>query len=509
MKRVISLIALLLIVCISSCAIADDVRSVDGYTYKLKGNGTVTIIGFDWNRNRGDIYIPSMLDGYTVTAIDKEAFANGKMYGSNPVIVVLPNTITMIGEKAFFNSNISSVNIPLSVQSIGKGAFAYCSISKFAVEPGHNYFATIDGVLYNKKNKTLMAYPSQIAQDVVIPEGIVKIDDYAFAGMQLGQYSYDPKVEGIIQFNEMFPLTITEIGDYAFADSTIYYSTKVKSNSGVYLLPASISSVGNHAFVNCVFKKGTYGENDPRAIVIGDGITRVGDAAFMNCRWYDGFDFELNISGCEYVDRIGNYAFATPFIGSDYDNVQINFPVRILEIGSRAFEKNYRINAKNWMEGMWLGDWAFYNTTVYSDVDVGAYYQEIPAILDIPGSITRIPEGAFASVVGNQSNTIEEVIIREGVTQICDRAFNGMSALKKVSLPNTLQEIGSEAFVNCSNLSELTIPDTVSSIGDNAFDRTKVILTVEEGTYPALWASENGYSYKYLQNEDTDWLTGN
>jgi len=509
MKRILSLVVLLLIVCISSCANADDVRSVDGYTYKLKGNGTVTIIGFDWNRNRGDIYIPSMLDGYTVTAIDQEAFAHGKMYGSDPVIVVLPNTITMIGEKAFFNSNVSSVNIPLSVQSIGKGAFAYCSISKFAVEPGHNYFATIDGVLYNKKNKTLMAYPSQIAQDVVIPEGIVKIDDYAFAGTQLGEYTYDPTAEGVVQFNEMFPLTITEIGDYAFAGSTIYYSTKVKSDSGVCILPASVSSVGNHAFENCVFKKGSYGESDPHSIVIGDGIMRFGDAAFINCRWYDGFSFELNITGSDHVDRVGNYAFASPFIGSDYDDVQINLPMRVLDIGSRAFERTYRINAKYWTDAMWLGDWAFYNTTVYSDISIGAYYQETPAILDIPGSIASIPEGAFASVVGNESNTIEEVIIHEGVTQIAERAFNGMGALKKVSLPDTLQEIGSEAFVNCGSLSELTIPDTVSSIGDNAFDRTKVILNVGEGSYPALWASENGYSYQYLQNEDTSWLTQN
>ena len=37
--------------------------------YSIKGNGTVSITDFDWERHEGDIYIPDMLGGYRVTAI--------------------------------------------------------------------------------------------------------------------------------------------------------------------------------------------------------------------------------------------------------------------------------------------------------------------------------------------------------------------------------------------------------------------------------------------------------
>lgn len=44
-------------------------------TYEIKGNGTATITGFDWAHNDGDIYLPLMIDGYSITGIGDEAFA--------------------------------------------------------------------------------------------------------------------------------------------------------------------------------------------------------------------------------------------------------------------------------------------------------------------------------------------------------------------------------------------------------------------------------------------------
>ena len=183
------------------------------YTYSIKGNGTVSIVDYDWKNSSGDIYIPSMLDGYTVTTIGEEAFAKGKDVNKNDVMVIIPDTITMIGEKAFYNSPISAVSIPASVQSIGKAAFAYCDITQFIVDQKQPNYTTVDGVLYDKRNKALLAHPQKRDISGKIPEGILTISEYAFSGMTIGQANTSS-----LYFTSILPSSLNN------PQSPIYYS---------------------------------------------------------------------------------------------------------------------------------------------------------------------------------------------------------------------------------------------------------------------------------------------
>lgn len=87
MKRIRSIflltMAALLFVLIAN---SESQSSTSGlFTYSLKGNGTAVITGFDWQRNGGkDVYIPRMIDGYTVTEIGAYAFSSETAgYNSN------------------------------------------------------------------------------------------------------------------------------------------------------------------------------------------------------------------------------------------------------------------------------------------------------------------------------------------------------------------------------------------------------------------------------------------
>ena len=164
MKRLAALmLAAVLAAGICCAASADDIRTSGLYTYSIKGNGTVTITKYRWASSQGDIYIPSMIDGYTVTGIGDEAFAYSKKepyplkHVEGAVIVQLPGTITTIGEKAFFCAPVTTVNIPASVKYIGAGAFGMCPITQFSMTEKNDNFAVIDGALYNKSTKTLIA----------------------------------------------------------------------------------------------------------------------------------------------------------------------------------------------------------------------------------------------------------------------------------------------------------------------------------------------------------------
>lgn len=184
MKKIICLLFSVVFILSVSMAWADEIRTSGLYTYKIKGNGTITITKFDWDNNKENIYIPNLIDGYNVTGIEAEAFSKESREKEQPTYsVTIPNGIVSIGEKAFMNAPISSVNIPKNVQQIGVGAFANSFLSQFSVEPGNEIYTTIDGALYNKKEKTLVAWPT-CGKLKEIPNGIIKIGDYAFYGCE-------------------------------------------------------------------------------------------------------------------------------------------------------------------------------------------------------------------------------------------------------------------------------------------------------------------------------------
>lgn len=69
---------------------------------------------------------------------------------------------------------------------------------------------------------------------------------------------------------------------------------------------------------------------------------------------------------------------------------------------------------------------------------------------------------------------IKRIVIQDGVTSICNDAFNRYSELLHVSLPSTLLSIGDRAFYTAVRLSSVEIPNSVITIGEKAFSSTKI-----------------------------------
>ena len=113
MKKLLSVLLVCLLVMAVLPAMADNDRTSGPYTYEIKGNGTITITDFDWSQNEGDIFIPNMIDGYTVTAIGDEAI-NRRPSSKERISITLPDSITSIGDFAFSYNNLGSINIPES-----------------------------------------------------------------------------------------------------------------------------------------------------------------------------------------------------------------------------------------------------------------------------------------------------------------------------------------------------------------------------------------------------------
>lgn len=486
-----------LIVAFTFSAFAESGKKSGLFTYEIKGNGTAIIIGFDWKSNGNkDVYIPRTLDGYMVTEIGELAFSSSsaslETLAGKAVLIVVPDTITIIGDKAFFCTQITSINIPSSVKLIGGGAFAGCpNIRQFSVDSGNQVYTTIDGVLYNKTAKELVAYPlgKELVQGgvIAVPEGILSIADYAFYSLKLDYNVYS----GINWWHLItekqsvaLPNSITRIGNYAFAECELNFSDHIEVLSGdfgeePFALPLSLVSVGDYAFYNSKVCK----------ITLPDTLKKIGKYAFGKALVWTHFERDGTQYGFELpnnVVEIGEGAFAD-ITQKRYCFFDLSHS-KVKTIPSFAFR------------GVYLGNLIL--PTTLEEIQTSAF-EDALGVTTIPKTVKVIADRAFKSGGGNikfeDGATIEEI----GHEAFFHYHFNGQETL---NLPNGLLEIGYCAFDNTTDLSLLVIPGSVIKIGEPLCDRAEVTLQVESGSYAAIFASENGYTTKKAGGDDTSWL---
>ena len=94
----------------------------------------------------------------------------------------------------------------------------------------------------------------------------------------------------------------------------------------------------------------------------------------------------------------------------------------------------------------------------------------------IPQSVTSIGDSAFAGC-----HNLDSVTIKDAATSIGSRAFTECPLTTTLSLGKNITTIGDHAFYYCLNLKSVTIPQSVTSIGDRAFDECIHLKTLSFG----------------------------
>ena len=85
----------------------------------------------------------------------------------------------------------------------------------------------------------------------------------------------------------------------------------------------------------------------------------------------------------------------------------------------------------------------------------------------------------FAATFPDSSASVTNIVISEGVTNICDSAFRDCTGLVKLVVPDSVKSIGSYAFQGCTNLVDVTIPPDVN-IGYRAFELAILNVTAKQ-----------------------------
>lgn len=175
-----------------------DATDNSAFTYVNHGD-SIEITGFD--NSVSDVVIPSEIEGLPVTAISVGAF-----YLSTITSIEVPDSVTSIGEMAFLGcTSLKSVKLSTGVAKIDKNAFGSCSaLQEIQVAKDNPNFSSLNGILYSKKQDTLVIYPAAKADAAyIIPSGVTSVAMYAF--------SENPYLETLT-----IPNSLIKVGDSAF-----------------------------------------------------------------------------------------------------------------------------------------------------------------------------------------------------------------------------------------------------------------------------------------------------
>ena len=348
----------------------------------------------------------------------------------------------------FHNSEITSINIPDRVTSIGKNTFYKC---------------------FNLAN-------------ICIGKGVISIGDYAFYSC----VSLD---------NINIPDGVSYIGECAFNGC---------SNLTNITLGKGVTSIGERAFLGCVHldninipdgvlsieKSAFNGCSNLTSITLGKGVTSIGEKAFCYCSNLARITIPYKIISIEAdafygCNNLNTYVDIDNFARYCQVNTTYRFPgIKHLLIDGEEIDE---LEIPDGVD--FIGDNAFKGCSSLSCVN-------------IPYSVAEIGAGAFSGCTGElklnssvvsmnytsndypsrngwlNGSQFSSIVVGNSVTSIGNRVFSDCMSLKNVTIGIGVTSIGYYAFSGCSGLMSVTIPDSVTTIGSDAFQNCTSLTSV-------------------------------
>ena len=437
----------------------------------MVGDGTDTPGNGVGNFSGKRLVIPDVYNGKKVTKINKFSF-NGN---SNIETLILPDTIESINDRCFqYCLNLKEVNMPSGI--IGGLSFYGCeNLNKIIL--GNNVTKIQASAFYNCKNLSyLMIRCKNIElehygnfQDCFnLKEIKVSKDNNSYKVIDGVLYTKDEKKIVIYPVGKeseeyIVPDTVEEIGLAAFS-----YAKNLKKVE----VPTTVNSVKSRAFEGCLNLEEAYiggkelgvqsfnGCSNLKKVVLGNQITNLDSVCFANCSKLNEFiveSKEFNIKGYRNFDGCSN--------------------LKEIKIGEN--NNSYKV-----IDGVLYTK----DETKIILYPVGKEGEEYT----LPNTVTEIGFAAF-----HDANNLIRAKISSPVKTINSRAFEDCRNLQEVEVNS--EKINLQAFYNCGNLKKVKLGNMVSEISHAAFGNCNNLTQLEyDGTI------ENWNNI----NKNVNWKTG-
>lgn len=411
--------------------------------------------------------------------------------------IVLPESVELIGDGAFDQSNITSVKVGAKAnfspsrfsQTVGTYydsapeypvmPFSNCAnLTKVEIDENNPYFKTVDGTVYSSDDIELIFINSYSADYVIpdsveyicpgvfnnknfdsiyIPSNINKFGFVTFSGSKIGKviFADDCAYENIstenfknCKIDEItIPKSITRI------DSEAFYKCGIKRlnfEEGSELREISVRAFKNNDIetldlTNCKYLTATYSEafcgNKQLVSVDMTDVPLEELSSMMFCHCYALKEFTLS----KYTKTIGTEAFE---YDSELENIDLSNTARIY---SMAFRNCDKINVDDYLLSSGTTDDGYEYNEFVNHVSLTGYTGE-SNVLEMPDIINGKP---VTDIVwwGNyvlHDQYIQSVDLPANLEFISSRAFQNKKVQEISDFPATLRYIGENAFSGCS-----------------------------------------------------------
>ena len=393
--------------------------------------------------------------------------------------VTFPSRLATIGNGAFQTNNLTSVILPDTVTSLGNGAFATnlnlerINLSKGLTEIPGAAFGCSDAKHYMTNLKS-----------IVIPEGITKIGQRAFAGNNFSEIN--------------IPSTVTEIGAYAF--STKEYLT----DPCTLTLPEGLTTIGSYAFRNKVvvevmlpttvkkLNKNTFEKTQ------SDVITKVyvtSKEQYKDTKNFpEGTGHKLYLKD-DSVWTADDFTYGEESFGlwpaDDYRSIK-NFTVHVVTGFSDQGKEKIKVNKNLVIPAKDA------NGKKIQGIGTGAFSRKAKGEEDLQIETLTLPENVKASC---EPSTWQEV---QGLTERGD-FFIGASAfmrnkLTTLDLPEGVIYVGGNSF-KYNGLTAVKFPKTIMQIASQAFGNNEItVLDFPEKTDYAFQADAGVFGVNKIKS---------
>ncbi len=181
---------------------------------------------------------------------------------TNLQTIILPDSLTTLQNECLWRIATSELTIPAGVTGV-EGHFAGGGLVNIYVDANNTAFTSVDGVMFSKDLKTLIAFPER-RPNYVIPEGTEAIRSHAFAFSNIFSTIY-------------IPLSVKEIGYYSFYNSgnlsDVYYEGSSSDWENIAIDTGNDSLL--HARLHCLR------DEYKNLLVLPDNLTRIESQAFV------------------------------------------------------------------------------------------------------------------------------------------------------------------------------------------------------------------------------------
>lgn len=438
---------------------------------------------------------------YQVYPATKTAVVTG--LASNATELAIPETITISGDtyavkkieaSSFNDVNITSVEIPASITSIGDYAFYGCTSLRQIDIPStvkHIGVEAFTGTPFlgefeiNGDEMMLISFNADTC-----PNGIYTCTDTENKKIFLGDLLYTAQ--------DTFP-DLENV--YLLADNAFYGSDIETIN-----LPETLQYIGDTAFGGCALSEinlpqnlltigdNAFGYTSLTNVTIPATVEQIGSNPFVGCFALTGISVNSNNKYYTSIAQKSLIEIGTNTLITGLNNATI--PTGITTIADYAFAGVTSIPTTIPDSVTTIGDYAF---LIDDDVQPLAEDETTEELLNItlPASLTYLGVGAFA----NRSN-IKSINIPSLITTIYDSTFSNCENLETVTLNDKIERIEDYAF-EYTKVSNISMSTTITYIGERAFANTQVANLTLPSTIEFI-GKKAFYNTDFLNNNLTD-----